>query len=54
MEYSYITTNYIRSVLVKAVSILMSHPKLSMNENELIRSNIYADTQYKNVFLMNP
>ena len=50
MEYSYIITNYIRSVLVKAVSISMSHPKSSMNENELIRRNMYADTQYKNVF----
>lgn len=50
MEYSYIITNYIRSVLVKAVSISMSHPKSSVNENEFIRSNMYADTQYKNVF----
>lgn len=25
-------------------------PKSSMNENEFIRSNMYADTQYKNVF----
>lgn len=49
MEYSYIITNYIRSVLVKAVSISMSHPKSSMNE-KFIRSNMYADTQYKNVF----
>ena len=38
MEYSYIVTNYIRSVLVKAVSISMSHPKSSMNENELLTS----------------